>query len=120
MSQTEDISGYSHIRCHREDVAEVAVEPDVEKVPGREKDLGREKNLGREKDLGRKKDLSRKKDLGRKALPSGIHSRRGQAVEVGSQDLTPDHRVFQMVCHCNVADCLHSHSYSHCQSRQRG
>lgn len=102
MSQTEDISGYSRIRCHREDVAEVAVEPDVEK------DLGREKNLGR------------KKDLGRKALPSGIHSRRGQAVEVGSQDLTPDHRVFQMVCHCNVADCLHSHSYSHCQSRQRG
>ena len=108
MSQTEDISGYSRIRCHREDVAEVAVEPDVEKVPGREKDLGREKNLGR------------KKDLSRKALPSGIHSRRGQAVEVGSQDLTPDHRVFQMVCHCNVADCLHSHSYSHCQSRQRG
>ena len=102
MSQTEDISGYSRIRCHREDVAEVAVEPDVEKVPGREKDLGREKNLGR------------------KALPFGIHSRRGQAVEVGSQDLTPDHRVFQMVCHCNVADCLHSHSYSHCQSRQRG
>ena len=102
MSQTEDISGHSHIRCHREDVAEVAVEPDVEKVPGREKDLGR------------------KKDLSRKALPSGIHSRRGQAVEVGSQDLTPDHRVFQMVCHCNVADCLHSHSYSHCQSRQRG
>ena len=96
MSQTEDISGYSRIRCHREDVAEVAVEPDVEKVPDREKDLGR------------------------KALPSGIHSRRGQAVEVGSQDLTPDHRVFQMVCHCNVADCLHSHSYSHCQSRQRG
>ena len=96
MSQTEDISGYSRIRCHREDVAEAAVEPDVEKVPGREKDLGR------------------------KALPSGIHSRRGQAVEVGSQDLTPDHRVFQMVCHCNVADCLHSHSYSHCQSRQRG
>ena len=108
MSQTEDISGHSHIRCHREDVAEVAVEPDVEKVPGREKDLGREKNLGR------------KKDLGRKALPFGIHSRRGQAVEVGSQDLTPDHRVFQMVCHCNVADCLHSRSYSHCQSRQRG
>ena len=108
MSQTEDISGYSRIRCHREDVAEVAVEPDVEKVPDREKDLGREKNLGREKDLGRK------------ALPSGIHSRRGQAVEVGSQDLTPDHRVFQMVCHCNAADCLHSHSYSHCQSRQRG
>lgn len=108
MSQTEDISGYSRIRCHREDVAEAAVEPDVEKVPDREKDLGREKNLGR------------KKDLGRKALPSGIHSRRGQAVEVGSQDLTPDHRVFQMVCHCNVADCLHSHSYSHCQSRQRG
>jgi len=102
MSQTEDISGHSHIRCHREDVAEVAVEPDVEKVPDREKDLGR------------------KKDLSRKALPSGIHSRRGQAVEVGSQDLTPDHRVFQMVCHCNVADCLHSHSYSHCQSRQRG
>ena len=102
MSQTEDISGHSHIRCHREDVAEVAVEPDVEKVPGREKDLGR------------------KKDLSRKALPFGIHSRRGQAVEVGSQDLTPDHRVFQMVCHCNVADCLHSHSYSHCQSRQRG
>ena len=102
MSQTEDISGHSRIRCHREDVAEVAVEPDVEK------DLGREKNLGR------------KKDLGRKALPSGIHSRRGQAVEVGSQDLTPDHRVFQMVCHCNAADCLHSHSYSHCQSRQRG
>lgn len=96
MSQTEDISGYSRIRCHREDVAEVAVEPDVEKVPDREKDLGR------------------------KALPSGIHSRRGQAVEVGSQDLTPDHRVFQMVCHCNAADCLHSHSYSHCQSRQRG
>ena len=108
MSQTEDISGYSRIRCHREDVAEVAVEPDVEKVPDREKDLGREKNLGR------------KKDLGRKALPSGIHSRRGQAVEVESQDLTPDHRVFQMVCHCNAADCLHSHSYSHCQSRQRG
>ena len=108
MSQTEDISGYSRIRCHREDVAEAAVEPDVEKVPDREKDLGREKNLGR------------KKDLGRKALPSGIHSRRGQAVEVGSQDLTPDHRVFQMVCHCNAADCLHSHSYSHCQSRQRG
>ena len=108
MSQTEDISGYSRIRCHREDVAEVAVEPDVEKVPDREKDLGREKNLGR------------KKDLGRKALPSGIHSRRGQAVEVGSQDLTPDHRVFQMVCHCDAADCLHSHSYSHCQSRQRG
>ena len=108
MSQTEDISGHSHIRCHREDVAEVAVEPDVEKVPDREKDLGREKNLGR------------KKDLGRKALPSGIHSRRGQAVEVGSQNLTPDHRVFQMVCHCNAADCLHSHSYSHCQSRQRG
>ena len=102
MSQTEDISGHSHIRCHREDVAEVAVEPDVEKVPDREKDLGR------------------KKDLSRKALPFGIHSRRGQAVEVGSQDLTPDHRVFQMVCHCNVADCLHSHSYSHCQSRQRG
>lgn len=102
MSQTEDISGYSRIRCHREDVAEAAVEPDVEKVPGREKDLGR------------------KKDLSRKALPFGIHSRRGQAVEVGSQDLTPDHRVFQMVCHCNVADCLHSHSYSHCQSRQRG
>ena len=102
MSQTEDISGYSRIRCHREDVAEVAVEPDVEK------DLGREKNLGR------------KKDLGRKALPSGIHSRRGQAVEVGSQDLTPDHRVFQMVCHCNAADCIRSHSYSHCQSRQRG
>ena len=96
MSQTEDISGHSRIRCHREDVAEVAVEPDVEKVPGREKDLGRE------------------------ALPFGIHSRRGQAVEVESQDLTPDHRVFQMVCHCNVADCLHSHSYSHCQSRQRG
>ena len=96
MSQTEDISGYSRIRCHREDVAEVAVEPDVEKVPDREKDLGR------------------------KALPFGIHSRRGQAVEVGSQDLTPDHRVFQMVCHCNAADCLHSHSYSHCQSRQRG
>ena len=96
MSQTEDISGYSRIRCHREDVAEVAVEPDVEKIPDREKDLGR------------------------KALPSGIHSRRGQAVEVGSQDLTPDHRVFQMVCHCNAADCLHSHSYSHCQSRQRG
>ena len=87
MSQTEDISGHSRIRCHREDVAEVAVEPDVEK------------------------------DLGRKALPFGIHSRRGQAVEVGSQDLTPDHRVFQMVCHCNAADCLHSHSYSHCQSR---
>lgn len=107
MSQTEDISGHSHIRCHREDVAE-AVEPDVEKVPGREKDLGREKDSGREKDLSRK------------ALPFGIHSRRGQAVEVGSQDLTPDHRVFQMVCHCNVADCLHSHSYSHCQSRQRG
>lgn len=102
MSQTEDISGYSRIRCHREDVAEAAVEPDVEKVPGREKDSGREK------------------DLGRKALPFGIHSRREQAVEVGSQDLTPDHRVFQMVCHCNVADCLHSHSYSHCQSRQRG
>ena len=102
MSQTEDISGYSRIRCHREDVAEVAVEPDVEKVLDREKDLGREK------------------DLSRKALPSGIHSRRGQAVEVGSQDLTPDHRVFQMVCHCNAADCLHSHSYSHCQSRQRG
>ena len=99
MSQTEDISGYSRIRCHREDVAEAAVEPDVEKVPGREKDLGR------------------KKDLSRKALPSGIHSRRGQAVEVGSQDLTPDHRVFQMVCHCNAADCLYSHSYSHCQSR---
>ena len=96
MSQTEDISGYSRIRCHREDVAEVAVEPDVEKVPDREKDLGR------------------------KALPSGIHSRRGQAVEVGSQNLTPDHRVFQMVCHCNAADCLYSHSYSHCQSRQRG
>ena len=96
MSQIEDISGYSRIRCHREDVAEVAVEPDVEKVPDREKDLGR------------------------KALPSGIHSRRGQAVEVESQDLTPDHRVFQMVCHCNAADCLHSHSYSHCQSRQRG
>ena len=96
MSQTEDISGYSRIRCHREDVAEAAVEPDVEKVPDREKDLGR------------------------KALPSGIHSRRGQAVEVGSQDLTPDHKVFQMVCHCNAADCLHSHSYSHCQSRQRG
>lgn len=108
MSQTEDISGYSRIRCHREDVAEAAVEPDVEKVPGREKDLGREKDSGREKDLGRK------------ALPSGIHSRRGQAVEVESQDLTPDHRVFQMVCHCNAADCLHSHSYSHCQSRQRG
>lgn len=108
MSQTEDISGYSRIRCHREDVAEVAVEPDVEKVPDREKDLGREKNLGR------------KKDLSRKALPFGIHSRRGQAVEVGSQDLTPDHRVFQMVCHCNAADCLYSHSYSHCQSRQRG
>mgnify|MGYP003294084094 CR=1 FL=1 len=102
MSQTEDISGYSRIRCHREDVAEVAVEPDVEKVPDREKDLGREK------------------DLSRKALPSGIHSRRGQAVEVGSQNLTPDHRVFQMVCHCNAADCLYSHSYSHCQSRQRG
>ena len=102
MSQTEDISGYSRIRSHREDVAEVAVEPDVEKVPDREKDLGREK------------------DLSRKALPSDIHSRRGQAVEVGSQDLTPDHRVFQMVCHCNVADCLYSHSYSHCQSRQRG
>ena len=102
MSQTEDISGHSHIRCHREDVAEVAVEPDVEKVPDREKDLGREK------------------DLSRKALPSGIHSRRGQAVEVGSQNLTPDHRVFQMVCHCNAADCLYSHSYSHCQSRQRG
>ena len=102
MSQTEDISGYSRIRCHREDVAEAAVEPDVEKVPDREKDLGR------------------KKDLSRKALPFGIHSRRGQAVEVGSQDLTPDHRVFQMVCHCNAADCLHSHSYSHCQSRQRG
>ena len=102
MSQTEDISGYSRIRCHREDVAEVAVEPDVEKVLDREKVLGREKDLGRE------------------ALPFGIHSRRGQAVEVGSQDLTPDHRVFQMVCHCNVADCLHSHSYSHCQSRQRG
>ena len=96
MSQTEDISGYSRIRCHREDVAEAAVEPDVEKVPDREKDLGR------------------------KALPSGIHSRRGQAVEVGSQNLTPDHRVFQMVCHCNAADCLYSHSYSHCQSRQRG
>ena len=96
MSQTEDISGYSRIRCHREDVVEVAMEPDVEKVPDREKDLGR------------------------KARPSGIHSRRGQAVEVGSQDLTPDHRVFQMVCHCNAADCLHSHSYSHCQSRQRG
>ena len=108
MSQTENISGHSHIRCHREDVAEVAVEPDVEKDLGRKKDLGREKNLGR------------KKDLSRKALPSGIHSRSGQAVEVGSQDLTPDHRVFQMVCHCNVADCLHSHSYSHCQSRQRG
>lgn len=102
MSQTEDISGHSHIRCHREDVAEVAVEPDVEKVPDREKGLGR------------------KKDLSRKALPSGIHSRRGQAVEVGSQNLTPDHRVFQMVCHCNAADCLYSHSYSHCQSRQRG
>ena len=102
MSQTEDISGYSRIRCHREDVAEAAVEPDVEKVPDREKDLGREK------------------DLSRKALPSGIHSRRGQAVEVGSQNLTPDHRVFQMVCHCNAADCLYSHSYSHCQSRQRG
>ena len=102
MSQTEDISGYSRIRCHREDVAEAAVEPDVEKVPDREKGLGR------------------KKDLSRKALPSGIHSRRGQAVEVGSQNLTPDHRVFQMVCHCNVADCLYSHSYSHCQSRQRG
>ena len=108
MSQTEDISGYSRIRCHREDVAEVAVEPDVEKVPDREKDSGREKDLGR------------KKDLSRKALPFGIHSRMGQAVEVGSQDLTPDHRVFQMVCHCNAADCLHSHSYSHCQSRQRG
>ena len=108
MSQTEDVSGHSHIRCHREDVAEVAVEPDVEKVPDREKNLGREKKLGR------------KKDLSRKALPFGIHSRRGQAVEVGSQDLTPDHRVFQMVCHCNAADCLHSHSYSHCQSRQRG
>ena len=52
MSQTEDISGHSHIRCHREDVAEVAVEPDVEK------------------------DLGREKDLSRKALPSGIHSRR--------------------------------------------
>ena len=102
MSQTEDISGHSRIRCHREDVAEAAEEPDVEKVPDREKDLGREK------------------DLSRKALPSGIHSRRGQAVEVGSQDLTPDHRVFQMVCHCNAADCLYSHSYSHCQSRQRG
>ena len=101
MSQTEDISVYSRIHCHREDVAE-AVEPDVEKVPSREKDSGREKNLGR------------------KTLPSGIHSRRGQAVEVGSQDLTQDHRVFQMVCHCNAADCLHSHSYSHCQSRQRG
>ena len=108
MSQTEDISGHSRIRCHREDVAEVAVEAAVEKVPDREKDLGREKDSGREKDLSRK------------ALPFGIHSRRGQAVEVGSQDLTPDHRVFQMVCHCNVADCLHSHSYSHCQSRQRG
>lgn len=102
MSQTEDISGYSRIRCHREDVAEAAVEPDVEKVPGREKDLGREK------------------DSGRKALPSGIHSRRGQEVEVGSQNLASSHRVFQMVCHCNAADCLHSHSYSHCQSRQRG
>ena len=108
MSQIEDISGYSRIRCPREVMAQVAVEADVEKVPDREKDLGREKNLGR------------KKDLGRKALPFVIHSRRGQAVEVGSQDLTPDHRVFQMVCHCNVADCLHSHSYSHCQSRQRG
>lgn len=108
MSQTEDISGYSRIRCHREDVAEAAVEPDVEKVPGREKDLGREKDSGREKDLGRK------------ALPSGIHSRRGQEVEVGSQNLASSHRVFQMVCHCNAADCLHSHSYSHCQSRQRG
>ena len=96
MSQTEDISGHSRIRCHREDVAEAAVEPDVEKLPGREKDLGRE------------------------ALPSGIHSHREQAVEVGSQDLVPDHRVFQMVCHCNVADCIRSHSYSHCQSRQRG
>ena len=96
MSQTEDISGHSRIRCHREDVAEVAVEPDVEKVPDREKDLGRE------------------------ALPSGIHSHREQAVEVGSQDLIPDHRAFQMVCHCNVADCIRSHSYSHCQSRQRG
>lgn len=108
MSQTEDISGYSRIRCHREDVAEAAVEPDVEKVPDREKDLGREKDSGREKDLGRK------------ALPSGIHSRRGQEVEVGSQNLASSHRVFQMVCHCNAADCLHSHSYSHCQSRQRG
>ena len=68
MSQIEDISGYSRIRCHREDVAEVAVEPDVEKVPDREKDLGR------------------------KALPSGIHSRRGQAVEVESQDLTAESR----------------------------
>ena len=108
MSQTEDISGYSRIRCHREDVAEVAVEPDVEKVPDREKDTGREKDQGR------------KKDLSRKALPFGIHSRRGQAVEVGSQDLTPDHRVYQMVCHCNVADFLHSQSYSNSQSRQRG
>ena len=96
MSQTKDISGHNHIRCHREDVAEAAVEPVVEKLPGREKDLGRE------------------------ALPSGIHSHREQAVEVGSQDLIPDHRVFQMVCHCNVADCIRSHSYSHCQSRQRG
>ena len=42
MSQTEDISGYSRIRCHREDVAEVAVEADVEKVPDMEKDLVRE------------------------------------------------------------------------------
>ena len=90
MSQTEDISEHSRIRCHREDVAEAAVEPVVEK------------------------------DLGREALPSGIHSHREQAVEVGSQDLVPDHRVFQMVCHCNVADCIRSHSYSHCQSRQRG
>ena len=102
MSQTEDISEHSRIRCHREDVAEAAVEPVVEK------------------DLGREKDLGKEKDLGREALPSGIHSHREQAVEVGSQDLVPDHRVFQMVCHCNVADCIRSHSYSHCQSRQRG
>ena len=95
MPQTEDVSGHSRIRCHRADVAEAAVEQDVEKVPDRE------------------------------ALAFGIHSRREQAVEVGSQDLTLDYKVFQMVCHCSPADCnqsvcSRSHIHSHCRSRQRG
>lgn len=116
MSQVKDISDRSRIRCHKADVAVAAVEPDEEKVPGRA------------------------------ALLSGIHSHQEQEAEAGSQDHFQDHfqglnshraeetshsrncqvhpaadlQVFQMVCHCNVADCSRSCSYSHCQSRQRG